>query len=104
MTIYISGPVSGVKNYQKAFHKAEDILEGNGHVAISPIAVKALQSSVYSWSDAMKICITLMEKCDAVMFLDGWEFSVGARIEHAWAQRIGLPVYEGIDSLVQTAI
>lgn len=83
MTVYISGPVTGVKDYEKTFSIAQEAIKAKGHNVVSPITIEVLQQSQFSWSDAMKICIALMEKCDCVVFLPNWGASVGARIEHA---------------------
>ena len=99
MFVYLSGPVTGIDDYAERFNKAQEAVSGKGYDPVSPISVVALRGSIFTWSDCMKVCISLMEKCDCMVMLDGWRTSVGARIEHAWAEKIGLPVYDGTDSL-----
>ena len=36
----------------------------------------------------------LMRRCDAVVFIDGWETSHGATIEYDEAMDLDLPIYE----------
>lgn len=37
--------------------------------------------------------LELMRRCDAVIFVHGWEFSTGALGEHAEAKRLGMPLF-----------
>lgn len=37
--------------------------------------------------------LDLLERCDAVLFIEGWLNSEGSKVEHAYAEHIGLPVF-----------
>lgn len=94
MVIYISGPVSGVPNYRESFVKAKTALEAQGYETMSILDCDFLQKDSFKWSDCMKFCIAMLEKCDGILMLRGWRTSVGATIEKAWAEKLGIPVYE----------
>ena len=99
MIVYISGPVTGVDNFEEAFQKATNAVEGKGHTVVSPLSCGVLKEEIYGWSDCMKVCIALMERCNGIVMLDGWRTSVGARIEKLWAEKVGLNIYYGVDEL-----
>jgi len=97
MKLYISGPITGVPNYQENFIKAEAILKQAGHNVINPCTVLLDDSA--TWENYMKADIPLMLACDGLAVLPGWEASAGARLEIDIAQRLNMPikdVYEWI--------
>lgn len=94
-TVYISGPITGVRNYWKAFEAAEDELTAIGCVPLSPSRLPGgLTRAQY-----MQICMAMIDSADAVLALPGWENSLGATIEVRYCQYIDKPVriaYDGI--------
>ena len=90
MKLYISGPITGVPNYQENFTKAETILKQTGHEVINPCTVVLDDSA--TWEDYMKADIPLMLMCGGVAVLPGWEASAGARLEVDIAQRLNMPI------------
>ena len=81
MKIYIAGPMSGIKDYNRpAFHAAAAKLRAKGHEVVSP-AELITDANYTTWSAAMRVCIAAMMTCDRVMTLPGWSQSKGARIE-----------------------
>lgn len=85
MNIYISGPITGRSNEdnEKAFNEAKLEIMKLGHVPVSPWDIgKALPRS-FTHSDYMAIDIEILRRCDAVVFIDGWEKSDGCQYEHA---------------------
>lgn len=72
--IYISGPVSGVKNYWEKFEKVEDVVSGLGYTALTPTRLPEDLSP----AQRTRICQAMIDASDAVIFLAGWsscEFS-----------------------------
>ena len=90
MKLYISGPITGVPNYQENFIKAETILKQAGHEVVNPCAVVLADNA--TWEAYMKADIPLMLACDGVAVLPGWEASAGARFEVDIAQRLNMPI------------
>lgn len=45
--------------------------------------------------------LELLRRCDAILMIDGWADSDGARGERAEAEWLGLPVFEDFDQLVE---
>lgn len=43
--------------------------------------------------------IEIMRRCDAVITVDGWEKSVGARVEVEIAQSLRIPVFHNLEAL-----
>ena len=43
--------------------------------------------------------LELLRRCDAVVFMEGWGESEGARAERAEAERLGIPVFDGTPAL-----
>lgn len=85
--IYISGPMTGVNDYnKKAFKEAELWLISQGHRAINPHNMP-LQSS---WRDYMRQDLQALFECDAIYMLKGWWDSKGATLERQVAMAIGL--------------
>lgn len=80
MRVYIAGKISGLdhdKAYEK-FDEAETMLQAIGLKAINPM--KGGDWSL-SWEKQMVRCVDLLMHCDAILMLDNWIESRGARIE-----------------------
>lgn len=86
--VYLSGPITGVPNYWKAFEKAEENLRNLGYNVLSPAKLpQGMDNSQY-----MQIDMAMINAADAVYFLPGWENSRGATLERAYCEYIGKAV------------
>lgn len=93
MILYIDGPIRGVSDFEKKFADAKQKLESVGHETMSVLDCSILNNEHFDWSDRMKFCIEMLEKCDGIVLLSGWKTSVRATIEKAWAEKLGKPIY-----------
>lgn len=89
MKIYIAGPMRGVEDYRERFAAAAQVLESHGHTVLNPAVLPA---GLGGWNTYMKLCYQMIDLCDAVAMLPGWEKSTGACLERGYAI--------GIDKLV----
>ena len=86
MKIFISGPMSGIKGYnRKEFHKAEKLLCGYGHITLNP----AKLPDGLAHEEYLSICLSMIDVCDAIFMLTGWQKSDGAVMEREYAERTG---------------
>ena len=91
-TIYLSGPMSGLPEYNyPAFARAAAALRANGFSVVSPHEIPAELTT--SWTKAMSVCIDWLFGCTHIAMLPGWENSVGATIERTIALELGLSVF-----------
>lgn len=82
--IYIAGPMSGYEDYNVgAFYKAANDLREQGYVVVNP----ATLPTDLSESDYLPINMAMLEACDTICMLDGWEESDGALAELTYALR-----------------
>lgn len=108
MRVYISGPMRGVPRFNfPAFDHAESLLARMGHEPWSPArrdrengfdpvdlsGWEPLSSLGFDLRDALAAdCEYICRHAEAVLVLDGWTDSRGARAEVALALALGLPV------------
>lgn len=93
MIIYIAGKITGNKDYLKQFNEAKELLTAQGHTAINPCETEGLK-----YKDYIDIGLAKLSKCEAAYFLKNWRDSQGAKLEHDYAQTVGLKIYyEGKD-------
>lgn len=94
MKIYISGPITGrsLGEAVERFCWMESKIALAGNIPVNPIRITpwGLQ-----WSEFMAIAKFLIKgrRIDAVIMLEGWRDSFGARLEWIWAQGKGIPVF-----------
>ena len=98
-TIYISGKITGNPNYYKDFDNAEKYLNkliSKNKIpytsVINPAKVNSTLPADFAWEDYMEVCYKLLELCDSIYMLHGWEESKGANRELVWAKNLGLEV------------
>ncbi|MFS7195143.1 DUF4406 domain-containing protein [Rahnella inusitata] len=95
MKVYIAGPMTGLPQFNRpAFHQAALNLSFEHHVPLNP----AILPDGLTEADYMAVGITMLQRADAIFLLTGWQFSAGARAEHALALKLGLEVIEQRDS------
>lgn len=95
MKVYISGSITGTKDYQKRFARAEDYLRQQGFEVINPAKVLEPLPVSTTWEEYMKITIVLLEQCDMVFMLKNWKKSNGAVLEQEHASNLGIhTIYE----------
>lgn len=94
MRIYISGPVTGVLDYKEKFDQAEKHLKEkypNAEI-INPTMIVLPSSCTHE--DYMKIDFVLLDLCDAVYLMPGWDLSKGCNQEYGYAMAKNLIVLE----------
>ena len=83
---YLSGPITGHKNYRQQFARAAGTLKEMGYAVINPAELgAALPLDQMSYEDIMKIDMGLLATADYLVQLPGWEDSKGANRELGFA-------------------
>ena len=91
MKVYIAGPMTGLPHFNRpAFQQAAINLSFENHVPLNP----AILPDGLTEADYMAIGLTMLQRAEAIYLLTGWQFSAGARAEHALALKLGLEVIE----------
>lgn len=85
MKIYISGAITSNPNYKEDFERAEDYLQREYPSAeiINPTMIVLPESCTHE--DYMKIDFMLLDLCDAIYMMQGWDLSKGACMEYGYA-------------------
>lgn len=91
--IYIAGKVTGLPIHEVTmkFGTAQKQIEEMGFIALNPLEL--VNDWKATWQNAMKICISKLATADAVVLLDNWEQSKGAKIEKQLADDLDIPTF-----------
>ena len=90
MTVYLTGPDYAPEAYQAA-HKWLDATD-HDVMSFSDVGPASLLRV-----DALHIRIAMIDAADAVYFIDGWEKSEIASLEHIYCEFIGKEIYHESD-------
>jgi nucleoside 2-deoxyribosyltransferase len=91
MLVYISGKITGKENYKDDFLKAEQWLKLNDYKVVNPSRLIEIFPSL-EYAQLMAIDYKLIDMCDAIFMLDGWQKSKGACAELSYAKSLGKKV------------
>ena len=89
--IYISGKMNGDSNFSLKFDYAEKycITSVDFTDIINPASLVRLPT----WKESLKRDLKILNDCDAIFMIKGWEDSRGATLEHWYAKRLGLEIF-----------
>lgn len=93
MKIYLSGKITGDKNYRNKFNQMASVLENLGHAVYNP----AILPEGFEYEDYMKIDLCALSTCDGIFFLYDWQDSPGAIREYEVAKKLDLKVLTAKD-------
>ena len=96
MRVYISGPITGNPGYMSDFAEAQSHLERLGHTVINPAAFNSVLPEL-EYEEYMKMDFAMLELCDVIYMLEGWQKSCGANREYGYAIGKGMEVLFEID-------
>ena len=88
MKLYLSGAITGTDDYMDRFSMAEKSLEVE-HTIINPAKVNAQLPSDTDYEDYMKMSFCMLDMCDGIYLLKGWDKSCGSNRELGYAMAKG---------------
>lgn len=89
LKIYLSGPVTGTDDYLERFLEVEEKLIAKGYSVVNPAAVNKMLPADTTYEEYMKMSFCMLEMCESVCMLNGWEKSCGANREYGYALATG---------------
>lgn len=92
--VYISGPITGTKDYLEKFKDIETVLVlvHQGVEVINPAKVNANLPESTTWEEYMRMSLCMLSMCDGIYMMEGWQQSRGANLEYAYAKGMGITV------------
>ena len=92
--VYISGPITGTKDYLEKFEDIETalVLVHQGVEVINPAKVNANLPESTTWEEYMRMSLCMLSMCDGIYMMEGWQQSRGANLEYAYAKGMGIMV------------
>ena len=118
MIVYISGPITGIKNNNaEAFYKMEKALKKSFEKLpyfkiVNPqrlaIRVDAYfkeisrvlkKEKLPRWEDYMRACIAELAGCSHVVVLENYKKSKGVKVELFLAKLLGIPIFFSLEEL-----
>ena len=87
--IYISGAITNNPNHESDFLDAQIKLLERGYQVINPVIVGKQLPKDLSYKEYMQIDLKLLDLCDSIYMLEGWENSIGACCEYSYARTMG---------------
>ena len=99
MKVYISLPITGndIEEVEANCIYASGVIQRKGHTPVSPFEVSSDPDATYA--EHIGTDITALLACDAVVFLDGYEYSKGCRLEYEAAVIYGKEMYFDLDEI-----
>lgn len=107
MKFYISGKIgenAPSKETLAKFKKAEEFLKEKGHEVFNPTTsglglhaeslARAADYETSFYQEILLLDLVKLSQCDAVMVLDDWHNSSGAKVELMLAQALRMPIYQ----------
>lgn len=96
MKVYISGPITGTTDYMERFAQIERRLMRSGYTVVNPAKVNANLPADTTHAEYMEMSFTMLDMCDAILMMNGWQQSRGAGMEFDRAVRNGMTIaFEG---------
>lgn len=98
MKVYIAGPISNTKDYDKTFKKRELLLKSFGYEVLNP--VEHIRRFVYihgyqpDYAEILHLDIMALSECDGINMLPNWQNSAGARREYDYAVEHGIKIIQ----------
>lgn len=89
MKIYISGPMAGIEGYEKNFKAAEEKIKESGHEVVNPAEI---DGEGMTREELLMLDLWMLEECDAIYMLKGWQQSCGANREYGFALAEGMDI------------
>lgn len=83
--IYISGKITGTEDYLARFQRAEMWLRLQGYKNIINPAKTLNTLPKMDYKVYIKLSLAMLQECDCIYMLKGWENSNGAKIEFDYA-------------------
>ena len=97
MRIYLSGPITGVKNYTLNFLRAENKIRNHKKFKGCDVINPARLGNVLprgTHEEYMDLCYALVGMSDKMVMLEGWQKSKGAMLEKRMAEEMDMEIYE----------
>ena len=93
--VYLSGKIAGLseeeykQNFAQAAMDALEFFPDEQVTIVNPATLPAIHNS---WADYLIRDLMLLKDCDAIVMLPDWTDSNGAKVEHAFAEGMGIEI------------
>lgn len=85
MRVYLSGPMSSDSDYMSKFTEADQFLRNQGYHVANPAELYRSLPDDITYEELLKLDLQILEMCDTLVQLPGWEKSCGANREYGYA-------------------
>lgn len=83
--LYLSGPITGIENYEEIFQNATNKLLEMGFSVINPAPLYRVLPIDATYEEYMSVDLKFIDMVEGIVLLPGWEMSRGSNRELGYA-------------------